>query len=99
MLNLFIDTNIFLNLYAFSKDDLKKWDLLISHIKDKKINLIITDQVINEFNRNRENKLSSTLNMIQNYKPILSQPVLCQEMPEMQEIQSLISIIIDKQKL
>jgi len=96
MLNLFIDTNIFLNLYSFSKDDLKKWYTLLEYIKGKKIKLYLTAQIQDEFKRNREIKLNATLKSLREYKPTLEQPVLCQEMTLMKEIQKLISILLEK---
>jgi len=54
-LNLFIDTNILLGFYRYSKDDLAKLgeleDLIV---KTKDVNLIVTSQQVDEFYRNRD---------------------------------------------
>lgn len=60
MKNLFIDTNIWLSLYFFSKDDLIQFNKLKERIGTE-INLIITSQVYNEIIRNREIKLKESL--------------------------------------
>ena len=56
--HLFIDTNILLNFFAYSKDDLDQLEKLINILETKVVKLYLTRQVVNEFYRNRENKLS-----------------------------------------
>lgn len=61
-LNLFIDTNIFLNFYHFSSDDIDRLKELTALVNEtKEIRLFIPSQVVDEFNRNRENKISDAL--------------------------------------
>lgn len=50
MVSIFIDTNIYLNFYHFSDDELEELKKLSVAIKKKDIKLYITRQVINEFN-------------------------------------------------
>lgn len=57
----FIDTNAYLGLYAFAADDLAQLPKLAEHIKNNQIALLITDQVRDEFLRNREAKIAETL--------------------------------------
>lgn len=56
--HLFIDTNVLLNFFAYSKDDLDQLEKLINILKTKVVKLYLTRQVVNEFYRNRENKLA-----------------------------------------
>ena len=56
MINLFIDTNIWLSLYHFTKDDLSQFEKLKDCI-GKSINLFIPRQIYDEIIRNRENKI------------------------------------------
>lgn len=60
-MNLFIDTNILLNFYSFSDDQLSIIDSLIEHIDNGGITLHLPKQVENEFERNRESKLRTAV--------------------------------------
>lgn len=67
-MNLFIDTNIYLSFYHFGNDDLKQLRKLITAIDNKDITLFITQQVKDEFNRNRESKINEALKSIDDQK-------------------------------
>ncbi len=60
-MNIFIDTNILLNFYHFSSDDLEELNKLLVLIRNDEIVLFVPDQVINEFYRNRDNKIADSL--------------------------------------
>ena len=60
MKNLFIDTNIWLSLYDFTKDDLDQFKKLKSHMGES-IKLVIPKQIKYEIIRNRENKLNASM--------------------------------------
>ena len=62
MINLFIDTNIYLRLYGLEEEGLQKF---VKRIRDKKITLWLPEQVINEFSRNRENRLKRYVDNIE----------------------------------
>lgn len=66
-INLFIDTNIWLSIYEPSSNDLNVFKQ-ISKLISTKFNLIITEQVYDEFWRNRENKIKEIINMLSNGK-------------------------------
>lgn len=66
-INLFIDTNIWLSIYEPSSDDLILFKQ-ISKLISTKFNLIITEQIYDEFWRNRENKIKEIINMFSNGK-------------------------------
>ncbi|HVK56938.1 MAG TPA: PIN domain-containing protein [Burkholderiales bacterium] len=59
--HLFIDTNAFLTFYAFSNDDFEQLKKVKALIEAGDLALYLPDQVIVEFNRNRETKLEETL--------------------------------------
>lgn len=67
MKNLFLDSQIWLDLYYFSNDDLSQFyklkDMLGSDIQ-----LFVTEQVRNEVKRNRENKIKAALSQFQESK-------------------------------
>lgn len=60
-MKVFIDSNIYLNFYALSNEDLEELNKLRVLIKNETITLYLTDQVEQEFNRNRELKLFQAL--------------------------------------
>lgn len=61
-LNLFIDTNILLGFYRYSKDDLTKLNQLEDLIvKTSDINLIVTSQQVDEFYRNRDKVIADVV--------------------------------------
>ncbi|WP_155976279.1 PIN domain-containing protein [Novispirillum itersonii] len=60
-IHLFIDTNIFLSFYAYSKDNLEELKKIVSLIKTNQIKLYIPQQVIHEYYRRREDKLAASL--------------------------------------
>jgi predicted nucleic acid-binding protein len=59
--HLFIDTNIFLSFFAYSKDDLDQLEKLVELLRIRRIKLYLTQQVVDEFYRNRETKLAESL--------------------------------------
>lgn len=67
MKNLFIDTNVWLSLYHFSKNDLDKL-LELHEFIDHEIKLYLTEQVYDEIKRNRENKIKNAMDSFKNFK-------------------------------
>lgn len=61
MIKLFVDTNALLGFFAYSSDDLAQLQKLVAEVAAGKIELLLTDQVRNEFFRNREGKIAETL--------------------------------------
>lgn len=78
-MNLFIDSNIWLSMYHFSNDDLREFGKLKQHL-GRGIKLYFTQQVWDEFLRNREIKLQDTLKKFQLEK--MQYPVFSKECPE-----------------
>ncbi|MDD3067154.1 MAG: PIN domain-containing protein [Candidatus Gracilibacteria bacterium] len=85
-INLFIDTNIFLDLYHFSKDDLNQLDNLLLIIDTDRVKLFLTDQLISEFKRNRESKIKISLKNLEEFKTYPPIPRICEEYAEAKEI-------------
>jgi len=78
MINLFIDTNIFLNFYSFSDDDLDKLSNLHSLIsKTNQIKLYVPSQLVDEFNRNRENRIKDAMKKFRDSNVKSEIPKLC----------------------
>ena len=74
MKNLFIDTNIWLSLYHFTKDDLNQFNKL-SELLNNQIRLFVPQQVKDEISRNREAKLKDALNSFE--IKIMKYPAFC----------------------
>jgi rRNA-processing protein FCF1 len=60
-INVFIDTNIYLSLYDFSDNGLSELEKVLEYIIKKKLKIYITQQIINEFWRNRESRIKEGL--------------------------------------
>jgi predicted nucleic acid-binding protein len=64
-LHLFIDTNAFLSFFAYTKDDVEELKKLANLIEAKQVSLYLTEQVRDEFYRNREKKLSESISQFE----------------------------------
>jgi predicted nucleic acid-binding protein len=60
-MQLFIDTNILLSFYSLNQEDLNELHKLIDAIDRQQITLLLTDQIIDEFNRNREQRIDGAI--------------------------------------
>lgn len=60
-INLFLDTNVYLGFYKLSDDDLEELKKLSVTVKSRATALYLTDQVRDEFRRNREKTISDSL--------------------------------------
>ena len=56
-MQLFIDTNILLSFYSLNQEDLAELNKLIDAIDRQQITLLLTDQILDEFNRNRDQRI------------------------------------------
>lgn len=88
-MHLFIDTNIYLAFYHFSSDDLEELQKLLVLLDNKSLTLYVTEQVVDEYERNRENKLADALNRFREIKLNHQYPQLCQAYPEYQSLRDL----------
>jgi len=95
MKHVFIDTNVLLKIYSFTDDYPNLLDNLIKKIEKGKIKLYLTDQFIDEFNRNREIKLSSSLDKIKKLTKLekFEIPAFCKDVRSLKTIQKKFSDI------
>jgi len=70
MLNVFIDTNIFLDFYSLSEKDIGELRKLIKLINDEEIQLILSQNVLDEFYKNRIKKIYATTSGMDKIKQI-----------------------------
>ncbi|MCE3044168.1 PIN domain-containing protein [Legionella sp. 16cNR16C] len=57
----FIDTNIYLKFYSFSTSDLKTLETLSTYLDKKHLEIVITQQLKDEFYRNRESTIQKSI--------------------------------------
>lgn len=88
-MNLFLDTNIYLTFYHFSNDDLEELKKLSAAIKSKEINLLLPNQVIDEFYRNREAKIADSLKQFKEQKLADKFPEICKGYSEYHTLRKL----------
>jgi predicted nucleic acid-binding protein len=85
-MQLFIDTNVLLSFYAFNQEDLEEISKLADLVAAGEVTLLITDQVLDEFYRNRERRIEGALKSFygQIFNPQL--PQICQDYPEIVQL-------------
>ena len=81
-MNLFIDTNVFLGFYHLSNEDLEELRKLSVLLKKQAATLYLPKQVIDEFRRNRESKISDALKRFRDEKLNDQFPQICKEYDE-----------------
>ncbi len=81
-MQLFIDTNILLSFYSLNQEDLAELSKLSDLIAQQHITLLLTDQLVDEFNRNREQRIDGAIKSLrtQTFNPQF--PQLCEDYPE-----------------
>jgi predicted nucleic acid-binding protein len=87
--NLFIDTNVFLSFFHLSNDDLEELHKLAVLIEKGEITLWLSDQVKDEFKRNRENKVADAVKKLKEQKSKPQFPQICKDYEEYAEIREL----------
>ncbi|HZL77669.1 MAG TPA: PIN domain-containing protein [Candidatus Limnocylindrales bacterium] len=88
-MHLFIDTNIFLSFYHLTSDDLEELRKLAVLLEQKKVVLYLTDQVVVEFQRNRDGKIADALKGLKDQRLSLQFPQLCKDYAEYAELRAL----------
>ena len=85
-MNLFVDSNIYLNFYHFSNDDLEELKKLSELIQREEVTLYVTQQVIDEVNRNRDVKVADAYKKFKTSKLEFSLPQICKQYSEYRAI-------------
>ncbi|MCP3391875.1 PIN domain-containing protein [Bradyrhizobium sp. CCGB12] len=90
MITLFVDTNILLSFYHLTSEDLEELRKLVALVDKKEIKLTLTDQVRNEFLRNRATKIVDAMKRLQ--EPVLkvSYPAFAKDYREYTELRTLL---------
>lgn len=85
-MNIYIDTNIFLTFYHYSKEDLKELKKLVTLINAGSITLFLPEQTKNEFYRNRESKIADALKKIRETRLENNYPLITKSYSEFQDL-------------
>ena len=80
-ITLFVDTNVFLSLFAFSDDDINQFRSLFVLSQEGEIDFLLPKQVIDEFWRNRESKIHESVEVLKKIGKI-TVPAMARELPE-----------------
>lgn len=87
--NLFIDTNVFLSFYHLTGEDLEELKKLSALIEKGKVLLLVPQQVVQEFERNRDGKIADALRHLRDQKLGFKFPQLSKEYGEYQSLRDL----------
>jgi predicted nucleic acid-binding protein len=99
-MNLFIDTNVLLGFFHFSKDSLEELEKILILQNNGKICLWLTDQVEMEFDRNRETKIADALKKFLDEKPNSGIPHVARGYPESDELmEALKQLTLSREQL
>ena len=91
MINVFIDTNIWLSLYHFTNDDLSQFEKL-NNMLGNNINLIVPQQVKDEIIRNREAKIKEAFDCFDIKEP--KYPAYCKGYDDYEKLHNDLSSIV-----
>lgn len=98
-MNLFIDTNVLLNFFHFSKDSLEELEKVFVLQSYGKISLWLTDQVKLEFSRNRETKIADALKKFLDEKPNSGIPHVARGYPECDQLMEALKQVNSSREL
>jgi predicted nucleic acid-binding protein len=96
MKTLFVDTNILLSFYHLTSEDLEELRKLIALIDTGKIKLLMTDQVKDEFKRNRSAKIVDAMKRLQEVKFAISFPAFAKDYEQYSELRKLLEQVEKK---
>ncbi len=97
-MNIFIDTNIYLIFYHFTSEDLEELKKLLVAIEKGEVNLYIPEQVISEYGRNRERKISDALKKLNNQRLSIQFPQICKQYNEFEDLMKLVELFEKRKK-
>ncbi|ANL47958.1 hypothetical protein AMC87_CH03305 [Rhizobium phaseoli] len=87
-MNLFIDTNIFLDFYHLSGADIEELHKLTAFLEEGGLKLFVPHQLCEEFKRNRDSKIKDAMIEFKKAKFTISFPAFCKLYPEYKELQN-----------
>lgn len=97
-MHVFIDTNILLSFFHFTSDELDTLNNVFASHEQGTATVYLTEQVSNEFKRNRETKIRDALKRFNELKPTPQLPAFMREYKEYGEIRDLSNTLQGKVK-
>lgn len=88
-MNLFIDTNVLLDFFRMSSGDLEEIRKVVRLSVNSKITLLVSDFVMDEFNRNREGVIAQSISQFQKNKLELHRPNIIRAHPESLQLEQI----------
>lgn len=88
-MKLFIDTNVYLSFFHYTKNDVDELDKLAELINQGGIELLLPSQVYEEFYRNREAKISQAIKSLKDQNLNLQFPEITKEYAEYETLREL----------
>lgn len=88
-MDVFIDTNILIALYRLSSEDLEGFKKIYVLLENKKINILLTEQVKNEFFRIRDDVISEAIKKFKEQSLQLNVPAIFRADEEFESLRSL----------
>lgn len=99
MLHAFIDTNVYLSLYAFTDDNVEELRKLIVLIKNKKLKVYLTTTVHQEFYKNRDQKLTESIEAFKKSSLSSSTPRFLEHYDEYAEFRDALKTALKKKSV
>lgn len=99
MLHVFIDTNVFLSLYAYTDDNIEELKKILALIQKKELKLYISVVVNQEFYRNRDKKIFESLGNLERFSTSLSIPRFVEHHDEAKDLRNLLKEVEAKRKV
>lgn len=97
-MHVFIDTNILLNFFHFSKDELDALSNVFASHQHGAVTVHLTEQVRDEFRRNREPKIKDALKRFNDMTFAVSLPSFMKAYDEYAELMKLAGVLKEKSK-
>jgi predicted nucleic acid-binding protein len=91
VLHTFVDTNVFLSLYAYTDDNIEELRKLLQLLKTEQLKLYVTTVVNQEFNRNRDKKIQESLGNLEKFNTTLSIPRFAEHIEEVATIRAALA--------
>lgn len=88
-MDLFVDTNILLNFFHYSSDDLEELKKLAVLLEAGEVRLVMPRQTIDEFRRNREAKIADALKRLKETRLSSPFPQIAKDYPEFEALRRL----------
>lgn len=95
MLHVFVDTNVFLSLFAYTDDNIEELKKLIGLMKTGSLKLYLSEIVNQEFNRNRDKKIFETLGNFERFPTSISLPRFMEHHEESSKIREVLKNLKD----